>query len=387
MKPFERDGMTHVEWTDPVLGRQRRSLGIPWGSPPAVLAEKMAALFVNGAAVPAGVKAAKGPSLQVIYNKAIATHYAKQKDIKGVEGKWKLDLAPFFGAATPIQEVARSERIADFKAYLFAKGNHPKTVNRKLMVVSKLCKLAMEWGHIDRCPKMPLEDEDEGRVRWLSDSEEATGMAFLRAGAGGGGRKGNGSDPDAPRLMAAPFADLCEFLMDTGFRFNEAIQVEDRDFHFDRTPADVTIPAKITKSGKARTIGLTTRAAQHVYSRLRRDPTRHAELPGSSRPWGDFTHDRAGDLWAIMRSAMNLDKDEDFVIHALRHTFAVRMLEAGVDIRVLQYLMGHAKPETTAIYAHVSPRLMKGAVAALEARAKDVSEVAPMLKLAKQGTR
>ena len=39
--------------------------------------------------------------------------------------------------------------------------------------------------------------------------------------------------------------------------------------------------------------------------------------------------------------------------HTLRHSFGTHMLEAGVNIRVLQQLMGHADVKTTEIYTHV----------------------------------
>lgn len=48
-----------------------------------------------------------------------------------------------------------------------------------------------------------------------------------------------------------------------------------------------------------------------------------------------------------------LDRPIDFEVHphTLRYTFATRLFEAGVDIKTVQYLMGHAKPEETlAIY-------------------------------------
>jgi integrase/recombinase XerC len=49
--------------------------------------------------------------------------------------------------------------------------------------------------------------------------------------------------------------------------------------------------------------------------------------------------------------------------HRLRHTFGTGLAAAGIDLLVLRELMGHASPETTAGYVHLSPELLATAYA------------------------
>lgn len=63
--------------------------------------------------------------------------------------------------------------------------------------------------------------------------------------------------------------------------------------------------------------------------------------------------------------------DKRVSLHSLRHAFATHLLEQGVDIRLIQVLLGHKKLETTATYSHVATCTLRDTHSPLDALSLD----------------
>lgn len=64
----------------------------------------------------------------------------------------------------------------------------------------------------------------------------------------------------------------------------------------------------------------------------------------------------------LVKAAQEAGLSAKVTPHMLRHTAATQLIEAGVDIRYIQRLLGHASLSTTEIYTHVSDQALRRAI-------------------------
>jgi integrase/recombinase XerD len=77
-----------------------------------------------------------------------------------------------------------------------------------------------------------------------------------------------------------------------------------------------------------------------------------------------FPNNRGGQMsrmgfWKILRAAcLKAGIKQQITPHTFRHSFATHLLEAGVNLRIVQALLGHASLDTTQIYTHLDMRYL-----------------------------
>lgn len=81
-----------------------------------------------------------------------------------------------------------------------------------------------------------------------------------------------------------------------------------------------------------------------------------------ARPYLDVTPRTLQRDWRRLVDQANIPLPPGLGPHVLRHTYATRLLRAGVDLPTVQALLGHANLSTTSVYLHASPDQLQAAV-------------------------
>lgn len=212
----------------------------------------------------------------------------------------------------------------------------PATVNRYTALLSLAFRLAVANGKVSSNPVRLVRrlQEQNGVIKFLDTSEERR----LRAAI----------EPKHPRRWAQ-----ISFAMNTGLRASEQKRALWADIDVERRQVHV----KVSKNGAARHIPLNEPAMEAL-----------AILRGSSDLERVFPQQHYRMWFEIALEASGV---KDFHWHCLRHTFASRLVMAGVDICTVAELMGHRDLKMTMRYAHLSPAHNADAVAKLNRYATD----------------
>jgi integrase len=215
-----------------------------------------------------------------------------------------------------------------------SRGNSNGTINRKLACLSKMLSVAHSRGWIERKPRIEKRREPLGRIRWLTRDEERKLVEATR------------------HFGRGRYADLWVFLADTGLRVGEALRLRWADIDLDRKVLSVWV----TKGDKPRTLPLTDRVTALL------DSLRSEAREG---PWAGLNQRTLATVWNTAKASMGLYNDGQFVPHCLRHTFASRLVQAGVPILTVKELCGHKSLSMTMRYSHLAPENLSGAIQVL----------------------
>lgn len=138
----------------------------------------------------------------------------------------------------------------------------------------------------------------------------------------------------------------------SGLRIGELLNLELKDIDIDRSQVHI----KNGKGRKDRTVVLSEAIKPLLYNYIQTYKPQRYYVEGA--PGVPYT---AGSVRQFLRKACDdVGIKKRVTPHTLRHSYATHMLENGVDLRFIQELLGHSKPETTMIYTHVAQKdLMK----------------------------
>ena len=139
---------------------------------------------------------------------------------------------------------------------------------------------------------------------------------------------------------------IVALLYATGMRISELLGLRIRHIDFDRN----TIHIVQSKGAKDRMIGLSPAIKIMVLNYREEHQSQEYLFNGSGG--GIYSANSVRQI--LKRAARRAAIEKNVTPHVLRHSFATHLIDQGVNLRHVQELLGHSKPETTMIYTHVS---------------------------------
>ena len=288
--------------------------------------------------------AARSHTFTELMDRYEAEHVLRKLRHRGLKGYMK-NLRAFFGDRT-LADITPN-LIAAYKNKRYSDGMAPATINRELANLKKAFNLAMrewEWCHQNPVTRVSMEKENNKRDRWLSEEEESRLLA----------------------VSASWLRDLVLFALHTGMRMGEILELTWRAVDFSRR----TVTVLRSKNGERRTIPVNDTVLR-VLKEKARVGCLGSDLVFCSK---SYTPMESGHLRRSFRLALKKAKIEEFHFHDLRHTFATRLVQAGIDLYKVQQLLGHKSPIMTQRYAHHYPESLRDGVEILD-RPREISTI------------
>ena len=257
------------------------------------------------------------------FSKLYLDNYARLNKRSWRDDQYRLDahMIPFFGASD-LQEITPLD-VEKYKASRLSSGVSKSTVNRELTILKKMFNLAIDWDLAVQNPVIKVKlfsEKDTAKERILTAEEETRLLAecpgYLR-----------------PIINAA---------LHTGMRRGEILNLRWAEVDLDKR----LILVKRTKSGQDRLIPI-NESLLEVLADLKHSNS-SGELvfpnPATGKP---YTEVKKSFKEACKRAGIT-----DLRFHDLRHTFATRLVAAGVDIVTVRDLLGHFSIRVTQRYTH-----------------------------------
>lgn len=250
-----------------------------------------------------------------------------------------------------------------------AAGNADSTANRKMASLRGALSRAVEWGFLKDHPMTRLKQlkvDRKGRVRYLlPDEEKRLRQALddrqeaIRADRDNANKWREERRKELlPDLKEVAFPDhlkpLVLISLNTGMRRGEVFNLTWADI--DLKNKTITIEGDTSKSGQTRHIPM-NREALAIIETWKDQHTRDSGYVFPSKDGKRL--DNVNTSW---EGVLKLAKVTGFRWHDLRHTFASKLVMAGVPLNTVRDLLGHSDLAMTLRYAHLAPDSKASAV-------------------------